>query len=105
MKTLLIEKTVNHVQVPLGSLAFDDRQGATLTVTALRPEDAAALRAAWADLSARPELEWDTTVPGEVNGEKVTRYVTKSVKPGSKDYPHAVRDTLQREFHYDIRVP
>ena len=69
------------------------------------PTRADALRAAWADLSARPELEWDTTVPGEVNGEKVTRYVTKSVKPGSKDYPHAVRDTLQREFHYDIRVP
>ena len=76
----------------IGAFDFRATGDVELTVTASGPE-AGRLRAAWAEISARPSLN---TKLRDADGN----LVGKAIERGAPDYPTAVADVMSREFGF-----
>jgi hypothetical protein len=99
--TLIISKTADGVEVPVGKLIFENGQEPQL-VPEGPARDTEALRKVWQEIKQSDELPMPTTVKKEVNGQKVTEFNQKLISKGDKLYPSAVRSALEEQHHYTV---
>jgi hypothetical protein len=87
--------------VQIGTVNFDESNQATLSTEGSAPA-AEELKKAWAEISKQKELTWKQSRPDEIGGEKVTRIVGETAKPGDDNYIYAVLNTLERKYGYTV---
>jgi len=101
-RRLIVSKENNAGRlVQIGTVNFDESNQATLSTEGSGPE-AEGLKKAWAEISKQKELTWKHSRPDEIGGEKVTRIVGETAKPGDDNYIYAVLNTLERKYGYTV---
>lgn len=99
--TLIVMKTSDGVETPVGKLVFEVGKEPVLS-TEGAGRDAEALRSVWQEIAKSDELPMPATERKEVNGEKVTFFNEKLVPKGDTLYPSAVRSVLEERHHYTV---
>lgn len=101
-RRLVISKENNAGRlVRIGALEFDKSNHATLSTDSTDPA-AEELKSAWDEISKLKELTWKHSSPGEIGGEKVTRIIGETARPGDAMYIYAVLNTLERKYGYSV---
>ena len=102
-RLLLSKRTATGQRTRLGALNFDESNRATLSLEYTGPE-AEELQKVWKELSARRELTWKRSEPGELDGAPIVRVIGETVKPGEFAYIYAVMNTLERKYGYWVEL-
>jgi hypothetical protein len=101
-KRLTVSKRDNAGRlVRVGRVDFDESNRAALTTEGSGPA-VEALKSAWQEMQRMGKLTWTRAVPGEINGEKVTKIMDVEISPGEPRYIYAVLDTLERKYHFTV---
>jgi len=101
-RRLIVSKENNAGRLaPLGTLTFDESNKATLSTEGSGPA-VDELKKVWEEISKLKELTWKQSRPGEIGGEKVTRIVGETARPGDDNYIYAVLNTLERKYGYTV---
>jgi hypothetical protein len=101
---LVVSKTNEaNVRVKLGTLQFDESSRPKLLTEGSGP-DVEKLKKDWQEISSKPELDWEKTVPEEVNGKTVKKIISDPTRPGDPTYIYAVYDELTREYGYTVGI-
>jgi hypothetical protein len=101
-RRLIVSKSNNTGRlVRIGSLDFDASNRAALSTEGSGPE-IEALKGAWQEMLNTGKLTWTQSVPGVINGEKVTKIMDVEVNSADPRYIYAVLDTLERKYGYTV---
>lgn len=99
MNALKVSKMTDGYEERIGKIVFDESNNGTLTIEK-KGAEGDQLRKVWDEMSQRSALEMQRAERSEVDGKKVTKYMSYQVPKSDDRYPAAVWSTLEHDHGY-----
>ena len=99
MNALKVSKMTDGYEQRIGKIVFDESNNGTLTIEKNGAEGDQ-LRKVWDEMSQRSALEMQRAERSEVDGKKVTKYMSYQIPKNDERYPAAVWSTLEHDHGY-----